>query len=113
MGYPVGLVGESHYQLEICACQIGAPIRIAHQVNNDYDERALVALALDKFTIGYIPKGHWLMEAVHDEGQSCRAEVSSIDRNEAGFCGVVLDVTLEPGPIECVEIRHGYPEVAR
>ena len=67
--YPLGLVGESNYQVAIRRCAIGERVYIAEEINNPYDSRALAVERNGGALIGYIPRDSWLREVIA-QGQS-------------------------------------------
>lgn len=92
-GYPVGIVGESHYQPAIARTHEGSPVRLLHEPDNRADPRAIRVLNAARAQIGYIPRGHWVTDAILDEGKTFRARVGSIaPAGSAGLLGVVIDV---------------------
>lgn len=95
--YPLGLVGESHYQVAIHSCRVGDPIFIRHETNNPYDVDALAAQTRDGRTIGYIPRESWLRAAILEEGRGVSASIKSLNIGE--MTGVVLEVALDGSPI--------------
>ena len=92
--YSLGIVGESNYQSEIRRCRRGQGVEIIHEADNPYDELALAVVTTDGATIGYVPRGSWLRDAVHDEGKGCDAKIKSINTAGDGLLGVVLQVSL-------------------
>lgn len=98
--YPVGIVGESHYQNAIRRCSNGDEVAIMHEPTNRYDARALRVSRLDGQTIGYIPKDSWVHRAVLDERKVAFAVIKSVATGSSGNLGVVLSVSLD---------EHGGP----
>ncbi|CAN5370012.1 hypothetical protein BH10PSE14_BH10PSE14_04560 [soil metagenome] len=97
--YPLGIVGESNYQLAISRCAVGDVCVIVHEIGNPYDSLALAVLSAHGDKIGFIAKSSWLRTAIHEEGKWCDATIRQIAPSEAGLLAVVLDVTLCDGPI--------------
>jgi hypothetical protein len=91
-GYPVGIVGESHYQPAIRKCRQGQSVSIVPEPTNQYDKRALRVVSAQGETIGYIPKSSFVQRLVHDEHRAVSARIHAINRVEKGLLGVVLDV---------------------
>jgi hypothetical protein len=98
-GYPVGLVGESNYQLAINACAPGQRVEILHEIGNPYDELALVVKTEKGGKLGYIGRDCWLVNAIHNELHGCEARVLSINPGPHG-AGVVIDVVLHRGDVD-------------
>lgn len=95
--YPVGLVGESHYQDAIGRCMEGEPVEVAWEVDNPYSPNALV-VTYRGFRLGYIAEDSWLQAAVHDEGFSCRATLLE-RRGRHPRMAVILSLETTGGPI--------------
>ena len=89
--YPVGIVGEVNYQDAIERTHEGEPARILKEPNNPYDPKALRVENTDGDTIGYIPKAHWLRDAIFEDGRGVAASIKSV---KGSPLGVVIDVTL-------------------
>ena len=102
MSYKVGIVGESNYQSVIARCEAGDDVTIAHEIDNAYDEDALVVLTSKGERIGYIGRSSWVRALIHEEGRSCQAIISFIKPNDAGLLGVVLSVVKDAGPVKVV-----------
>lgn len=93
--FAVGIVGEANFQPAIRLCAPGDRVDVMHEINNPYDDQALVVVTGGGATIGYIAKSSWLRDAIHDEEQGCEASIRSVQQADGGeFLGVVLDVTL-------------------
>lgn len=98
--YPVGLAGEVNYQEGILRSHPGEAVRVYHERDNPYDQRALRVENNVGDVIGYIPRSSWLQRAVHDDGLGIAATIKAIsDGDGHGVFGVVLDVTLTDDPI--------------
>lgn len=93
--YPVGLVGESHYQPAISRTHPGEPAYIRLEPDNPFDARALRVENNVGDIIGYIPKSSWLHRAIHDDGLGAAANIKAVSRpSKDALFGVVIDVTL-------------------
>ena len=98
--YPIGLVGEQHYQAAIAACSTGDPVQVWHEPDNPFDDQALAVADCDGRTLGYVPRSCFLREAVHDQGTGCQATILSIeDGHSSPFRHVTIEVELCDGPI--------------
>lgn len=91
--FPIALVGESNFQPAIFRSQEGFVAKIYHEVDNPYDDRALVVKNRDDETIGYIPRDSFLHRALLDERQDCDAEIKAITEKR-GTAGVVISVGI-------------------
>lgn len=94
--YPLGLVGESNYQVAIRRCSIGERLYVSEEANNPYDSGAIAVEREGGAVVGYIPKDSWLREIVH-QGRSTRLTIKSIQDGGGGFLGVVVDVIADAG----------------
>jgi hypothetical protein len=96
-GYPVGLVGESHYQPAIRKLSVGDPVQIMAEPTNPYDPEAIVVRSKLGQVIGYIPRRSFLMRLFYQEKADCSAVVLNITKAESGpsLLGVVVDVTID------------------
>ncbi|GAA3794752.1 hypothetical protein GCM10022600_15210 [Qipengyuania pelagi] len=103
--YSVGIVGESSYQPAIAELREGEHVSLIHEDQNPYDPRAIAVKDGEDRTIGYIPRDHWLTEALLDQGRMVRARVERIEGGDTGrpSRGVVLDVELATGEDEAAE----------
>ncbi len=97
--YPLGLVGESNYQLHIQLCRAGDAVSILHETGNPHDDLALCAVSRHGNVLGYVPRSSWLRRAIHDEGRGVSARIKSIAGGKGAELGVVLDVALCEGPV--------------
>ena len=91
--YPVGIVGESHYQAAINRTREGDLVAILQELNNPYSKTG-TALRVDNSngeTIGYIAEDHWLRDALIHQKKGCRASVLGIEGEPKG---VVLEIHL-------------------
>lgn len=93
--FPVGLVGEHHYQDAVQRCRTGIRVQLLREPDNPYDAGAIVAVLADGATLGYIPRDSFVYRAVNDEGKGAVAIVRSKGIGERGFVQLVLDVTLD------------------
>lgn len=59
--YPVHVVGVSNYQDAIKSCGEGEPVALLHEIDNPFDDLAVVVRTQFGERIGYIPKDSWLM----------------------------------------------------
>lgn len=101
VGYPVGIVGEQHYQAAVAGCSPDQSVDVLYELGNPYDELALVVKTKAGKKIGYIAHDCWLRDAIHEEGKSCSARILSINEGDHGT-GVVLDVQVNgEGVGEC------------
>lgn len=105
--YPLGLVGESHYQDAIRNCHPGESVAICHEPDNPYDNRALRVENDIGQLIGYVPKSSWLREAIHEEGRGVAATILSVADGGSGNLGVVINVTLTDDVL--ADREHGKP----
>jgi hypothetical protein len=92
-GYPVGLVGESHYQPAIRRCRIGEGVQIVPEPANPYDPRALAVISARGQLIGYIPKSSFVQRLVHDEVRTLATHIHAINSHPNGHTGIVILVT--------------------
>ena len=106
MAYPVGLVGESHYQAAIARCELGQEVLVCHEIGNPYDEFALRVETIDGAILGYIARDHWLRAAVFEEEHGVAAAIGRLDRAEGGDIGVVIWVETD---WEDIELRDYKP----
>lgn len=97
--YPVGLVGEQHYQAAIKRLREGAEVEIVHEPDNPYDDQALAVRTIADETIGYIPKGSFVRDIVHGQGSGCRATVLGVEKDERGKSFLHVTISAE----KCVE----------
>ena len=97
--YPVGLVGESNYQVAIRRCSEGQGAKVVVEIDNPYDELALAVVSEKGETLGYIARDSWLRDAIHEQGLGCEAVIKTIGVGETGLYGVVLDVSLNDDDI--------------
>lgn len=95
--YPIGLVGESHYQKAISRCMVGQEVIICRQTDNPFDSEALVVVTWEGKAIGYLPRGSSVHRAIFDERKpgGIPAVIKSIGRGDGDDLGVVIDVTFE------------------
>lgn len=100
-GYPVGLVGESHYQPAIRRCREGQPVFLWKEPDNPYDPRAIVVTSDDGGILGYIPKGSFIHRLAFDEGGGCTAEILNLNSTPdgPGNIGVVIDIEICDDPL--------------
>lgn len=91
--YPLGLVGERNYQLEISSCSVGERVFVCKEPDNPFDDMALKVETASGRTIGYVPRSSWLRDAIHEQGRGVTATIKSMD-GDMGLIGVVLNVTL-------------------
>jgi hypothetical protein len=108
--YPVGLVGEQHYQAEIALAQPGGLVQIFRETGNPHDELALVVVAEADSVLGYIPLDSFVRRAVHGEGRGCSGHVKSIVPGGRGWLQVVIDVEL--GGCGCAARPYRAPKAA-
>ena len=90
--YPVGLVGEAHYQGAIAQLRVGDPIKLTPEPDNPYDPRAVAAVHKGLGTVGYLARDSWLTVAMLDSGTKVAARVQDIPGEGRGMRGVVLEV---------------------
>lgn len=95
--YPVGLVGEQHYQAAIERAAAGDAAAVLAEQGNPFDAAALAVVDADGATLGYVPRGHWLGRALLEEGKGCRAQVQSTGTGERAMLGIVIAVALTEG----------------
>lgn len=96
-GYPVGIVGESHYQPAVRQLREGQAICLVPEPTNRYDPKAIKVCTEAGQTIGYIAKDSFVQRLIHKERKSCSAVVQSINRTESAksMLGVVIYVTID------------------
>ena len=94
--YSVGIVGESNYQQTIGELRQGEHVDLVPEPDNPHDNRAVSVRDGDGSTIGYLPRGHWLTDAILDQRKQCTARVERIEGGDAGrpSLGVVIEVEL-------------------
>lgn len=109
--YRVGIVGEKNYQPAIRDSWEGQSIRICHELENPYDEKALKVLNSDGACIGYISREHWLRRAIHKEGRGVAGIIYRISDGGTGKnFGVVIQVTLTDDQVPQVIFDRPRPE---
>ena len=94
--YPVGLVGEQHYQKTIQRCRENDRVRIVHEPDNKFDDKALAVRTASDETIGYIARDSWLREVILDQSKKTWASIVSIKPGGSGALDVVLGVAVVP-----------------
>lgn len=105
MSYPVGLVGESHYQRAIAKLSVGDPVYLYRQPSNPYDSYAIVATNSSGQVIGYIPKQNFVQGVVWNEGRGITARVFKINKNGMfGKKGIVI--TAEIREARLLELKY-------
>lgn len=94
--YSVGIVGESKYWQTIGELRVGEHVELVPEPDNPHDDRAVSVRDGDGSTVGYLPRGHWLTDALIDQGRSYTARVERIEGGAAGRpnLGVVIEVEL-------------------
>lgn len=92
--YPVGLVGEQHYQDAVRRCAPGDEVVLLTEVGNPHDKHAIVVVDRSGQTLGYIPKDNWLYAAVNLERKGATARVKSSGIGQNGFLNVVIEPVL-------------------
>lgn len=105
--YPVGIVGESHYQRAIGQMSEGDAVALLIELDNPYSKTG-TSLRVDNLngdTIGYIADDHWLKNAVVHEKKGCQAVVLGI---EGDPMGVVLEVQLTSEAIPTLMYGEKY-----
>jgi hypothetical protein len=111
--YPVGIVGESHYQRAISQTREGDPVTILRELNNPYSKSG-AAVRVDNLngdTIGYIANDHWLKDAVNKQKKGCSARIFGI---EGQPMGVVLEIQLTSDDVPTIEYgQKSIPSNAR
>ena len=105
VGYPVQVVGESNYQSAVRTLRAGQPMRLVHEPNNPYDQRAVSVRTTRGKIVGYLPRGSWVTEVLLDQELPVDASVLEVSSGQAGQRGVVLHVVVGAG--DGVEVR-GY-----
>lgn len=96
--YPVGIVGERSYQDAIARLNEGQQVMLWREPGNPYDDRAIAVAMSNGATIGYLPRDHWLRDALLDEGKPFTAWVLRLAK-EGVATGVVIEVVLSGKPI--------------
>lgn len=96
--YPVGIVGEASYQDAIAILRKGEIVHLWHEPGNPYDARAIAVAVSDGDTIGYIPRGFWLRDALLEEDKPCIARVMRLAKGPK-FTGVTIEVALAGKPL--------------
>lgn len=92
--YPVELVGEQSYQSAIKALCISEPIKLLSEPDNPNDRKAIVAVTFIGRRVGYLPKRHWLYDAINFEGRGATAKVMAVGKGQNGLHNVVLEIAL-------------------
>jgi hypothetical protein len=92
--YMVGVVGEASYQQAIRMCHSGERVTLYAEMNNPYDDEAVVVKSMRNQTIGYLGREHWLRNALLHEGKGCSAMIAELPV-VSGIRAVVLEVTLD------------------
>jgi len=96
--YPVGLVGEQHYQMAVCRCVAGQPVTLYRETGNPHDACAVVVLSAHDETIGYLARDSWLRETLLDGGKGCEARIKSTRYNSSrDFEEVIIEVAFVGG----------------
>lgn len=90
-GWPVGLVGESHYQAEIARCTPGQGLALVPEPNNAFDPRAIMVWSERGEQIGYVRGDSWVAQALLDEDGKIHAVIASM-HGSAPKRAVVMDV---------------------
>lgn len=101
--YSVGLVGESNYQAAVRALRPGEHVELVAEPDNPHDLRAIAVRDGDGATVGYLPRDHWLADAMLDEGKGFSAEVKELTGGGTGeMTGVVLTV-VQSGSFRAID----------
>lgn len=90
-GWPVGLAGESHYQVAISRCAPGQGVALIPEPTNPFDPRAIMVWSEEGEQIGYLPRDCWAADAVLDEGDKLHAVIASMHGSPPRRA-IVLDV---------------------
>lgn len=98
--YTVNIVGEQFYQDAIAHCAAGERVKLLHEYDNPYDNRAILVEDCRGMPIGHIAKDTWLQRALLDERQGFHASISDVSIGIRGFSEIQLSVTLEGDGIE-------------
>lgn len=97
MNDDIGLIrvaGVSHYQEALQRCSPGQAVRFVHEPDNPHDETALRVVSLMGETIGYLPRGSWLHQAIHERGRGACAVIDSIGLSRNCIWGARLSAAL-------------------
>lgn len=104
-GYPVQVVGESNYQAAVRGLKAGQAMRLVHEPDNPYDQRAVSVRTARGKIVGYLPRGSWVTDVLLDQELPVDASVLEVNSGKKGQHGVVLQVVVGAG--EGVEV-DGY-----
>lgn len=106
--FPVAIVGESNFQRDIADCTEGGLVRIFHESDNPYDDRALVVKNHKGRPIGYLPRDSFVHRALLDEGQDFEAGIRAIV-SKKGSSGVVIEIAFGGRTGQTVQQCHFQP----
>jgi hypothetical protein len=101
------IAGVSHYQEALERCAPGQAVRLVHEPDNPHDPMALRVISLLGETIGYVPKGSWVHNVIHQRGRGVTAVIASMGYSRACLMGATLSAVVcddEPA------IRSYYPD---
>lgn len=109
--YPVGLVGEQHYRQNVERCRAGQAVILLREPGNPFDNKAIVVQTESGLTLGYIPKSSFLYDHVNEAGGGADAVIRSGGVGQAGFCQIVIEVTLNDDFLEVLSpVSIGDPD---
>lgn len=112
MSDDIGLIrvaGVSHYQAALGRCAPGQPVRFVHEPDNPHDETALRVVSLLGETIGYLPRGSWLHQAIHERGRGASAVIDSIGLSRNCILGARLSAVLSDDDPAVQSYHPGAP----
>ena len=93
--YTIALVGTQRRLRAIGNAAPGETVRLLHEPDNPYDDRAIAVMNAAGEQIGYLPKGSWAGEALIEEVKGCQARITEITFP----AGVRIEIVLEGEPI--------------
>ncbi|GAA4013323.1 hypothetical protein GCM10022280_09440 [Sphingomonas swuensis] len=92
--YPVTIFSGRVYREAIERCWVGEEVSIAREVGNPRDPRAVAIISTRDEVIGRMPRDHWLVCAIYDEGQGCDASLIRMRLDVEDAISLVIGVTL-------------------
>lgn len=93
------LVCVRHYQHAVSRRSVGERVYLVREIGNPYDAEAIVAVGLDRSSLGLIARDCGLLRPLLKEGQGCTARIEAITRGASGTLGVIIRVKLGGQPI--------------
>lgn len=105
--YPLGLVGEQHVQAAIGTCCVGDRVFVCWEIDNPFDNLALVVHTRSHVRIGYVARESWLRAAIHEQGRGVTATILDLPSGPDGLTDVVLNVSLTDDEVS--EVTYAPP----